>query len=83
MEKGKSAASINDYNTALIYFTKAIALNHKNLEAYENRTSLCIKTGKEIEAIDDCTKGIKLNPNNGSSYYSRRECYASLKNTLN
>ena len=53
---------------ALEAFTKAIELNPKYAEAYNNRGIAHLKLGNYQQAIRDYDKAIKLDPKNAMAY---------------
>ena len=60
--KGVNAVKNNDFNSAIIYYTKAIELDPKNVEAYYGRGFAYDELKKYPEAIADYTKAIELDP---------------------
>jgi Flp pilus assembly protein TadD len=60
LTKGINAAENNDFNTAIINYTKAIELDPKNANAYRNRGIAYKALGKTKEADADFAKAKAL-----------------------
>ena len=52
-------------------FTKAIAIDPDNVDAYYNRALAYDNLGNHQEAIKDFTKVIAINPDDTNAYYNR------------
>lgn len=63
---------------ALLYYNKAISFD-KNPRYYNNRGCLYHKMENLESAIEDYTKAIMLNTNNGEYYYNRGGAYYAVK----
>ncbi|MEX0678036.1 MAG: tetratricopeptide repeat protein [Pirellulales bacterium] len=62
----------------LSYYTKAIELNPKLAEAYNNRGLSYGELGQDTEAISDFNKAIELNPKLAEAYNNRGLSYGEL-----
>jgi tetratricopeptide (TPR) repeat protein len=70
----KKGVALNDekkYDEAIPYFTKAIAADGKNSDAYTARACAMLELGKYDEAIADCDKAVSINPRDAIAYYNR------------
>ena len=65
------ALSETDKLKAIEYYTKAIELNPKYSDAYNNRGILKQELGDKEGAMQDYNKAIELNPNDSELYYNR------------
>lgn len=61
--------AIGNYVRATEYFTKAIAIDSKNITAYLDRGSCKAITNDNIGALADFDQAIIINPNNPSPFY--------------
>jgi tetratricopeptide (TPR) repeat protein len=68
LQKGVVLAMAGKNQEALEAFTKAIELNPKYAEAYNNRVIAYLKLGNYQQAIRDYDKAIKLDPKNAMAY---------------
>ena len=74
--KGLKLRLDGKYTFAIDQFTKAIDLNLKNGEAYENRAGCYFVKGKDESAIKDYSKAISLGYfNHGIIFYDRGLVY--------
>jgi tetratricopeptide (TPR) repeat protein len=69
----------NNYEYKIENYSKAIALDPKFSNAYNNRGSNYGKMGKIKEALIDFNKAIELNPKNSFAYYNRGKFYAETE----
>jgi tetratricopeptide (TPR) repeat protein len=67
----KSVMNWSDYNSAVQNFNKAIELNPRNNDNYNDRGTIFNDLGDYDSAIRDFNKAIELNPRNASGYYNR------------
>ena len=67
-KKGQHEKAISDLN-------KAIQINPKNAEAYNNRGYAYVNKGQYDKAISDFTKAIEINPRSASAYNNRAFVY--------
>lgn len=68
-DKGNEYFEKEDYDYAIIEYTKAINKNRKMFEAYIQRGKCCIKTKDEDKAIDDFDMAIQINEKYSYAYY--------------
>ena len=69
--EGTDLADKRNYQAAVIALDKAIKLNPKYTEAYNNRGLSFYSLGQYQKAIDDCTKAIGLDPRCAAAYDNR------------
>ena len=69
------AAQKGDYDTALAEFTKALQVDPKDAEVYNNRGSMYTFKGRYDLALADFTKTLELNPRYARAYYNRALAY--------
>jgi tetratricopeptide (TPR) repeat protein len=67
-----------DYDGAIFYLNKAIALDHRSAIAYELRGRAYAGKGDPVEAVIDYTSAITLSPNSPSPYRARGSAYATM-----
>lgn len=77
-EKGYSSAVSGNHSDAINAYSRALELNPKDVEVYNNRGISYFELGKYDEAIDDFTKAIRLNPKDVEAYYNRGKIYGEL-----
>ncbi len=76
--KGNTDMGNGAYQSAIMYFSKAIELNPKDAQSYGGR-AFCKKSQKDYKgAIEDYTKAIEYQPNFSSAYSERGECKFGL-----
>ena len=61
----------DDYDKAVLCFTKAIQLDKNYTYAYGHRGFSYLKKGDNNKAIADCTQAIWLNPDYTTPYFTR------------
>lgn len=71
IDKGYESILDGDYKGALENFNKAIELDPRNVEAYNNRGVVLGILGDHVRAISDFNRAIDLNPNDSEAYKSR------------
>lgn len=77
---GYALKCLNRPQEALVYFTRALAVNPRNPLSYHNRgTILAESSRKYSEAIDQFDKAIFYNPSFADSYSSKGNCLEKLK----
>jgi len=64
-----------EYQKAIDDCSKAIELDPKNADAYNNRGNAYASLGEYQKAIDDCSKAIELDPKNADAYNNRGNAY--------
>jgi len=64
------------YDKAIEAYTKAIALDPNDADAYSNRGAAYYSKGQYDRAIEDYNKAIALDPNYADAYYNRGVAYA-------
>ena len=80
-EKGLKYQRDGQEDKAILFYTKAIEQNPKNIEALENRGFVYTEDIDNNEkAISDFSKVIILDPKNTTAYTSRASCYAIAGN---
>jgi tetratricopeptide (TPR) repeat protein len=67
-----------DYDCAIENYTKAIKLNPKSANAYNNRGISYLNKNEYFLAIDDFTKAVEINPNNIIFYQNRVFAYEKV-----
>jgi tetratricopeptide (TPR) repeat protein len=72
LEKGQ-------YDQAITYFDKAIEINPRYAEAYNNRGIAYLKKGQYDKAISDFTEAIEINPKDAMAYRNRGIAYAMIR----
>jgi len=70
---------LKQYDKAVAEYTKAIAVNPKNDEAYIARARDYIELRKYDKAVDDCTTVIRLNPKDEEAYKLRGDALCLSK----
>ena len=78
----KLAFDANNYQQAVDYATKSLAITDFNIGAYELRSLAYIKLNQPQRGIDDANLGLKINPQDYSLYISRGVGYAILNNKV-
>lgn len=69
--QGSASFRQGDFATAIDKFTKAIKINTKFVQAYNNRGLAYYNEGKYSPAIQDYNKAIDLDPDYADAYYNR------------
>jgi tetratricopeptide (TPR) repeat protein len=67
------------YDQAILDYNKALKINPRYAEAYNNRGVIYRKKGQFDRAISDYNKALEINPRFAESYYGRGVCYYSQK----
>ena len=80
LTKGNNAFENKDFDSAIIYFTKAIELDPNYAITYNNRGEAYSNLEQYPEALVDYTKAIELDPNYAIAYNNRGEAYSNLAN---
>ena len=78
--KGLELQQSGDAENALAAYDRAIALNPKMLDAYNNRATIKLAAGDSAGAIADLTKVIELSPKHPLSFYNRGCIYLDMQN---
>jgi tetratricopeptide (TPR) repeat protein len=76
--RAKAYYELENYNTAVNEFTKAIELHHRSFEYYAGRADANIKLGNKKNAIKDYSEAIELAPDVFSLYLKRARTNLSL-----
>jgi tetratricopeptide (TPR) repeat protein len=63
------------YDQAITDYNKAIEINPRYAEAYNNRGGTYSQIGQYDQAISDCTKAIEINPRYADAYNNRGNAY--------
>jgi len=72
------ALKSTDLNKQIERYDKAIELNQKFAEAYNNRANTKSELGQNEQAIEDYNKAIELNPEYAEAYYNRATTKSEL-----
>jgi len=67
---GYEARKVNEFTTAIKFYTKAIEIEPKYTNCYYNRGFSYAKLNDHMNAITDYRKFIELEPDNGYAYYN-------------
>lgn len=70
---------IGNYSEAIIYWTKVIKENDKNIEAYVNRAVDFSYLGEYQKAIEDYTRVLNIDENNTLSFFNRGKNYIRIE----
>jgi tetratricopeptide (TPR) repeat protein len=81
-ESGLEKDACNDFDGAILDYTKAIEIDKKFIDAYRNRASVYCSLGNYEGAIEDYSKIIELNPEDIYAYEDRGLSKYSLKNYI-
>lgn len=81
--KGNNFSLTKDYARALAAYDRAISLDSKLAEAYNNRGIIKYELGQFSEAINDYSSAINLKPNYVDALNNRGNTYAALKQFQN
>ena len=81
-ERGLEKDSNNNYEGAIIDFTKAIEIDKEFIDAYRNRASVKCLLGDYEGAIEDYSKIIEINSEDIDAYEDRGRTKYSLKNYI-
>eukprot|EP00914_Ancora_sagittata_P033410 GHVO01067355.1.p1 GENE.GHVO01067355.1~~GHVO01067355.1.p1 ORF type:complete len:341 (+),score=55.30 GHVO01067355.1:296-1318(+) len=78
-EEGNTAFRSGRLQEAYDMYTEALAIDPDNVftnaKLYCNRATVCSKTKKTDQAIDDCSEAIKLDDSYMKAYMRRAKCY--------
>ena len=69
--QGLAKSKIEDFDSAILFYNKAIELDPLMANAYGNRANAYRNTKKYKEAIDDYDKSIEIKPNDAKTYHNR------------
>ncbi len=75
LEQGNTYADQEQWDEAIVQYTKAIELDPELALAYNNRGWAYNETGQWDLAIADCNKAIELDPELAMAYYNRGTAY--------
>ena len=70
-KRGNAYFNKNEYDKAIVDYTKVIELNPGNARTYSQRGLSYFLKGEYDKAIDDFSKAIELNPDFAGAYYFR------------
>lgn len=73
--RGADFMAQGDYNQAIAWFDKAIAVEPSFTEAYCNRGTAYYEKGEADAAIADFSKAIEIEPDFAEAYYNRAAAY--------
>ncbi|MGP8198009.1 MAG: aspartyl protease family protein [Limisphaerales bacterium] len=71
VRSGIANCSGGKYDSAIADYTRAIEINHKNLDAYANRALARLEKGDAAGAVADETQAIELNPTSSAVHAGR------------
>jgi tetratricopeptide (TPR) repeat protein len=71
LRQGNSFFEKGQYDQSIAYFNKAVEIDPKDAEAYNNRGVAYDNKGQYDKAIADCTKAIEINPEYELPYNNR------------
>merc|ERR1712226_38028 len=78
-EEGNEAFRTGKLTKAYDVYSEALAIDPNNVfvnsKLYCNRATVCSKTGKLQDAIEDCSKAIELDDTYTKAYLRRAKCY--------
>ncbi|XP_022083368.1 sperm-associated antigen 1-like isoform X2 [Acanthaster planci] len=77
-DKGNEAFKAGDFEEAIQYYTRSISVI-PSAPAYNNRSLARIKLGQFIDAVEDCTKVLELEPENIKALLRRGTARKSLR----
>ncbi len=72
---GMALLEQQDWVRACNAFTKVLALNPKHYDALIQRGLLYSTLGQYVDALQDFTVAIEVNPNQSAAYFHRGKCY--------
>ena len=81
--EGDKATKKDDYEDAILYFSKYLEKNHDDADAYYKRGYANLKLKKFKVAINDFTNALKSKTDNYEIFFYRGNCYYILRMYLN
>lgn len=81
MERGDKAFQAKKYKDAIREYSKVIAIDQNNFEAYRRRAMANREQGNEREALRDFDTVIELDPDNHRAFLGRGILHRDMKNT--
>ena len=79
--RGLELQQSGNVDAVLLEYERAIALNPKMANAYNNRANIKLSRNDLAGAIADYTKVVELNPKHGLSYFNRGNIHLQQNNT--
>lgn len=73
--EGTSLSHLNRFDEAISCFDKALEINLRYADAYNNRGAAYAEKGEYDHAILDYNKALEINPRDAEAYYNRAICY--------
>jgi tetratricopeptide (TPR) repeat protein len=64
VEKGNDLVKLGSYNGAIVFYNKALAIDHNNVEALYNKGNALVKLGDSVGAIVLYDKALAIDPTN-------------------
>ncbi len=79
-KKSYESVSASEYEDAIDFATKALALEPDLISSYINRSWAYSELGSYENAIEDCNKAISLDPDNALAFNNRGLAYQRIEN---
>ena len=79
-EKGYSFQISNQYEEAIMAYTRALNINPRFVEVYNNRGNAWADKGDLDRAITDYNMALEINPRHAKAYYNRGNAWADKGN---
>ncbi len=71
---------LGELEKALQSFDRALELDTKYSDAWNNKGALLLELGRLPKAIVALDRSLELNPQNGNAWYNRSRVYGGIKN---
>ncbi len=76
-QSGDAYVNKGQYDRAIEAFNRAIEINPRHADAYNNRGLAYVNKGQYDHAISDFNKAIEINPKNAAAYNNRGYAYVN------